>query len=125
MNESAPDSPLLAPSERMRRIADLLTKAILLSESNRALQREDRPGGPASRSAPFESDAERVLQYLRITGCGSPATIRHALGLSKATAYRALARLATDGHVVVRGQTRTLAYHLAEREPPAEKLALN
>lgn len=125
MSDSEPNPAFLAPPERMRRIADLLAKAILLSESKRALRVEDARENNASTFNPFDSDAERVLQYLQVAGHGSPAAIRCALGLSKATAYRTLLRLSDDGYVVAKGQTRTLAYYLAEREPPAEKLALN
>jgi len=51
--------------------------------------------------------------------------IRNALGLPKTTTYRALVRLKRSGAISTEGQTRTLAYSLAEREPPPHVIARN
>lgn len=117
--QSVPPSNL-APATRVEGIAVLLTKAILLSEAKRAVAAQEATVDEFGNSLD-----EQILRFLRVSGRGSPAVIRRALGLSKATTYRAILRLTATGAIVSTGQTRALAYILAEREPSPEIIARN
>ena len=76
---------------------------------------------------PNDTDSEetRILDYLGLTGQGSPVSIRTALGLSRSATYRALHRLTVAGHVVPNGQTRMLAYRLNKAEPSPQNIGRN
>ncbi len=121
----------LTNDERRRRVAELLCKAISLSEAKRVVE-APRSCGEVFASAPVTktpddvgSDEHRILDYLELAGRGSPAAIRDALGLSRSTTYRALHRLTVAGHIRPSGKTRGLAYQLNDAEPPPHKIALN
>lgn len=121
----------LTNDERRRRVAELLCKAISLSEAKRVVE-APRLCGEVVASAPVTttpddvgSDEHRILDYLELAGRGSPAAIRHALGLSRSATYRALHRLTVAGHIRSSGKTRGLAYQLNDAEPPPHKIALN
>jgi recombinational DNA repair ATPase RecF len=114
-------------SQRRRRIAELLHKAISELESTQPSSPSDSSTPASSNVTPAAelSDPERVVRFLRITGESSPATIRTTLGLSRSGAFRVLQSLAHAQRIVSHGQTRTLVYRLNEREPPPDRLALN
>jgi hypothetical protein len=121
----------MTSDERRGRIAELLCKAILLSEAKRVLEAPPS-SGEAVVSAPVTttpddvgSEELRILDYLELAGRGSPAAIREALGLSRSATYRALHRLTVVGHIRPGGKTRGLAYQLNDGEPPPHKIALN
>lgn len=107
---------------RVEGIAVLLAKAILIADAKRALASPET-SGTLDKSG--DSLDERILHFLRVSGRGSPAVIRQTLGLSKTTAYRAIVRLTATGAIVATGQTRALAYILAEREPTPAIIARN
>ncbi len=122
---------VLTNDERRRRVAELLCKAISLSESKRVAEKPP-PSGDFGVSTPITttpgdigSDEHRILDYLELAGRGSPAAIREALGLSRSATYRALHRLTVVGHIRPDGKTRGLAYQLNGAEPPPHKIALN
>ena len=120
----------LSEPQRLRRIAELLCKAIVLTEASRAVQPEARPIDsdgpvvlPSFRDA--SSGDDRILNYLAFVGTASPAVIRSSLGLSRTSTHRALRRLSSAGNIVASGQTRGVAYRLSQGEPPPEKIGLN
>ena len=114
---------------RLKRIAELLCKAVILVEADRALQVPDAADlPPESRDTYGDAVAkenQRVLNYLRLAGQASPLSIRSTLGLTRSAAYRALQRLTRNGLVVVDGQTRTVSYRLNQGEPAVEKIRWN
>lgn len=116
-------------SQRRHRIAQLLHKAILQADAHSAIEldfaTQPEPESVAADFPPDVPDTERVIQFLRVTGEASPASIRSSLGLSRTGAFRVLQSLAHSRLVVTRGQTRTLVYRLNEREPSPDKLELN
>jgi hypothetical protein len=112
----------LTPANRVEGIAMLLAKAMVLAD---AKQVAAMPGESPWADEPGDSHDERILRFLRISGRGSPAVIRQGLGLSKTTAYRAFLRLTKSGAINVTGQARTVAYILAEREPPPDTIDRN
>lgn len=122
---------VLTNDERRRRVAELLCKAISLSEAKRVVETPPSSGevvvSPPVTTTPGDvgSDEHRILDYLELAGRGSPAAIREALGLSRSATYRALHRLTVVGHIRPGGKTRGLAYQLNSAEPPPHKIALN
>ena len=120
----------LSEPQRLRRIAELLCKAIVLTEASRAVQPEARPidsDGPVVLPS-FRDESsgdDRILNYLAFVGTASPAVIRSSLGLSRTSTHRALRRLSSAGNIVASGQTRGVAYRLSQGEPPPEKIRLN
>ena len=118
--------------QRLHRIAELLCKAILLTEASRAVRPvapQAEPVQTVARSDFAEdnllSEEERVLNYLDFVDAASPATIRNALGFSRTGTYRILRQLTAAGCVAASGQTRELVYRLNRGEPPVEKISLN
>lgn len=122
---------VLTDQERRRRVAELLCKAIFLAEAKRAVppvRLADAAGNLVRNpTTPNDTDSEetRILDYLELTGQGSPVSIRTALGLSRSATYRALQRLTVAGHVVPSGQTRMLAYQLNKAEPSPQNIGRN
>lgn len=116
-------------SARRKRIGQLLYKAMLQTETEEALgpaiSPDSESGFSVAVTQPDASDAERVVQFLRVTGEASPVSIRNSLGLSRSGAFRILQSLAHSRRIVTHGQTRALVYRLNECEPPREKLELN
>ena len=122
---------VLTEDERRRRVAELLYKAIVLAEAERAVapcRVVEVAAAPSQFAAmPDESGWEetRILDYLEVAGQGSPVSIRTALGLSRSATYRALHRLTVAGHVVPSGQTRMLAYQLNKAGPSPQNIGRN
>ncbi len=131
MRQYHPTTLVLTESERRRRVAELLCKAILLAGAKRVVAPDrtaEKAPAPSHFSVmPDDSGSEeiQILDYLELAGQGSPVSIRTALGLSRSATYRALHRLTVAGHVVPVGQTRTLAYQLNKAAPAPQDVALN
>ncbi len=110
----------LSEAARRRRIAELLNRAVNLAETKRAVQLPfggaNFSGIPSQGLVSGNSDKNRILNYLRITGQGSPVSIRSALGLSRSAAYRALLRLIAEKRIYSNGKSCALVYRLCERE---------
>ncbi len=125
--DDQPLSGTLTDAQRVRRIAELLCKAIVTSEAAAVLietnAREDAPVVEGATTG--QPDENRVLGYLGLAGEASPLSIRLALGLSRSKVYRILQRLNGDGQIVASGQTRSISYRLSRAEPPLDKIALN
>ena len=127
------DSANLTESERLQRVAEILSAAILRSTAGEAIQ--DHPTASAADGEPMHqssrgpeakaSDGERVMHYLGLMRAASPLDIRGALGLSRSTTWRVLQRLSREGRIVGMGQTRQLVYQLKSQEPPADKVWQN
>ena len=115
----------LSAQQRMRRICELLSKAVVRDCASRitvantrvTVSREVRSLG---RDA---SDRDRVLNYIALVGEARTTVIRETLGLSRVQLHRAIQPLVASGRVVASGQSRATAYRLSERE--AAKAALN
>ena len=111
----------LSDEERLDRIATLIAKAVVL------FRRDERSAGrvapvddlkinaPVREVADFVSDEteRRMLRYLGRISSATPLNFRAALGLSRQTVARKLARLRATGLVVVTGKTRLARYELA------------
>lgn len=114
-----PTSEDFPPAEqpRIRRICDLLAKAIVLDAACQAVSARTkgiRGGGEGNEANRVgASDDARIEGYLRFVGAASPAAMREALGMSRMRVYRAVHRMLGLGKVVPFGRTRTQAYRLA------------
>lgn len=122
----------LSEAERLRRIAELLCKAIARTAAIGVVAApvpvdsgEHSPPRPGFMTVDNDAEAERVISYLRFVGSAAPAMIRGTLGLSRTGTHRVLIRLARAGKIIVSGKTRNIAYRLKELEPPADRIMLN
>jgi DNA-binding transcriptional ArsR family regulator len=111
----------LAEEERMDRIAALISKAVVL------YRRDERLAGRPEAPDDLEADApvrdvadlvtyegeKQMLRYLARISSATPRNFRIALGLSRQTVARKLARLRAVGLVVVTDKTRVVRYELA------------
>ncbi len=127
MNHFHSTDATLSSGERTRQIAELLVKAMLAAGARRAVPPVEE-ATPVLESEPVayaSSDDERIVRYLEVVGSAPPGIIREALGLPKTSAYRSFLRLTANGRIATVGRSRSIAYSLVVREPPADKLALN
>ncbi len=121
----------LTESERLRRVAEILCKVILLAEADAALHvpSAGETAEPATRNpvrpAADHPDDEQILRYLALVGEASPVEIRSTLSLSRSSACRALQRLARARRIRGSGLTRQLVYQLNAGEPPPDRIGLN
>lgn len=99
------DVKMLSRERRLRRIAELLVKAITLHEGSLAPAK--REGGMQSKP----TDGERILAHLRLASA-SPKEIRSMIGLSRSTFNRRIAMLVAEGKVAPNGNTRGVVYRL-------------
>jgi len=121
---------VLPDDQRIRRICELLSKAMILEVAGRIVS----PAAAAAESAPklnlpeqlvaeTGSDVARIESYLALIGEASPAMIRETLGLPRMRIYRAAQRSLAAGTITVSGQTRTVTYRL--NPPQAQKRSHN
>lgn len=110
----------LTEDQRLRRICELLSKAVVLDAASRVLsptvasiEATPRASSPEQLVAEAGSDVTRIESYLALIGEASPAMIRETLGLPRMRIYRAAQRLLAAGRIVVSGQTRTVTYRLS------------
>jgi hypothetical protein len=118
--------------QRLHRIAELLCKAIVLTQASRAVHPPSRPPDsgksvvrPSFLDAAASAGDDRIVTYLGFVGAASPAVIRSTLGMSRTGTHRALHRLTAAGNIIASGQTRGLVYRLNQGEPPRDKIGLN
>ncbi len=112
--------------ERLRRIAELLGKAVLLTEAKRMTQSRPSPNNTRKGKEWDGTQTDhRILSYLSVSGEATPLVIRSALGLPRTTAYRSFHRLENAGHIAGRGRAKALIYRLLRQEPPPDKIGLN
>jgi CRP-like cAMP-binding protein len=107
----------LPETERIRRIGELIGKAVLLYRRDlraagrvEALVATREPGGPAA----LVDDAieQRVVEYLARIGSASPHDLCVALGHTRTTVSRKLARLRNAGVLKASGKTKAIRYSL-------------
>ncbi len=120
----------LPEDQRIRRICELLSKAMVLDAASRivspaavAAEAIPRTTSPEQVIAESGSDLGRIESYLALIGEASPAMIRETLGLPRMRIYRAAQRLLVAGKIVISGQTRTVTYRLSPEH--AAKFSLN
>lgn len=116
--------------QRLRRIGELLCKAIVLTEAGRPRTHEaSRSVREVPAAPPVSADGllgdDRIVNYLDFVGAASPGVIRTGLGLTRTSVHRALRRLSAAGVIVGSGQTRRVVYRLSQGEPPSDKIGLN
>ncbi|MBI5767783.1 MAG: hypothetical protein HZA93_08300 [Verrucomicrobia bacterium] len=118
-------APYLSEEQRMNRICDLLSKAVVSDWSSRLAETPGpRPDSSNPRDRPAESsDEERIVGYLSLVGAANAALIRETLGLSKMRVYRALQPLLMSGRVAASGRSRMTSYALTRAE--VRKIVLN
>jgi CRP-like cAMP-binding protein len=104
-------------AERIRRIGELIGKAVLLYRHDlraagrvEALVATREPGGPSA----LVDDAieQRVVEYLARIGSASPHDLCVALGHTRTTVSRKLARLRNAGILKASGKTKAIRYSL-------------
>lgn len=82
----------LSEEQRLRRICELLSKAVVADWTERIVRDRvtDRPtaGEMAPKSEP--TDRQRILSYLELVGHATPSSIRATLGLPRMRLYRAV-----------------------------------
>lgn len=118
-------APHLSEEQRMNRICQLLSKAVVSDWSSRLAE---TPRQPTESNLPPDrpsesSDEERIVGYLSLVGEANAALIRETLGLSKMRVYRALQPLLTSGRVAASGRSRMTTYALTRSE--VRKIVLN
>ncbi len=118
-------APYLSEEQRMNRICDLLSKAVVSDWSSRLAETPGSgPDSPNPRDCPAESsDEERIVGYLSLVGAANASLIRETLGLSKMRVYRALQPLLMSGRVAASGRSRMTSYALTRAE--VRKIVLN
>lgn len=109
----------LTPDERIRRIGDLIGKAVMIfRQGERAAGRLTAEGTflvvPIRDSAELVADAgeKRILRHLQRAGSASPHDFCIALDLPCTTLMRKLARLRAAELVAVTGKTKAARYSL-------------
>ena len=120
----------LPDDQRIRRICELLSKAMILDAAGRIVSAavvaaEGAPNVtmPEQVVAETGSDVARIESYLALVGEASPAMIRETLGLPRMRIYRAAQRALAAGEITVSGQTRTVTYRL--NSPQVQKRSHN
>ena len=119
----------LSREERIARIGQLLAKGITLMLQREAAEKQDaesrlqrNTAGACGAAAHSENaspgpaiadDGEReIFNYLRRVGAASPRDIQRALDLTKATAFRTLARLVKASLIARTGRTAAIRYRI-------------
>lgn len=120
-----PPSGGLSEEQRLNRICELLSKAVLRDWASRIVDERGVGRAPEETQFPMSeaSDRTRILSYLSLVGEASSALIRETLGLSKMRVYRAIHPLVLSGRVTANGQSRRRTYALSQAE--ASKVTLN
>lgn len=117
-----PASDGLSEGQRLNRICELLSKAVVRDWANRIVVGRcvsEEPRVPMAEA----SDGARILSYLSLVGEAGAPLIRETLGLSKMRVYRAIHPLVRCGRVAVKGHNRMTTYALSQIE--ASKVGLN
>jgi hypothetical protein len=103
----------MTEQERLRRIGELICRAIMRSPELPVATAVRPVGAPYPRGQPEEG----IVNYLRCFGQASPTEMRLAMGLSKSMAARSLQRLLETKRVIVSGRTRAAFYRLTDFDP--------
>lgn len=115
ISRSSPASGL-TEQERLSRICELLSKAVVADYVGEIVQTQPAAPRPAAQKLPATdaSDRKRVLSYLALVGGrATPGLIRATLGLPRMRLYRAVQPMLANGRLVASGHTNTIEYSLA------------
>lgn len=120
-----PASDGLTEGQRLNRICELLSKAVVRDWASRIVVERGADGGPDQARVPTTeaSDGARILSYLALVGEAGAPLIRETLRLSKMRVYRAIHPLVRCGRVTVKGRNRMTTYALSQTE--ASKVVFN
>ena len=107
----------LPEAERIRRIGELIGKAVLLYRRDlrtagrvEALAAAHKPRGPTNL---IDDETEkRIVEYLAKIGPASPHDLCVTLGHTRTTVSRKLARLRNAGVLQTSGKTKAIRYSL-------------
>lgn len=114
----------LPPPERLARICEILSAAVVRDWAHRAVVDSPPPEPTASTATPpAASTGDRIVAYLALIGNAGMADIRETLGLPKMQAYRATVALIASGRLVAAGRSHQTTYSLSPAE--AAKAELN
>lgn len=113
----------LTASERIQRIGELLAIAVMRYRRLHPEEFPDRPrfgcSGRPETAASFDrgyfvsdESEKRILNYLSRIGAAAPRDFQVALGISRISVIRKLARLRAANLVTVSGKTRAIRYEL-------------
>ena len=119
----------LSREERIARIGQLLAKGIAIMLQREAAEKENAEMELKCRTADacctsaqnhnalheqgIADDGERdIFNYLKRVGAASPRDIQRALDLTKATAFRTLARLVKASLIARTGRTTAIRYRI-------------
>ena len=104
----------LTEEQRLRRICELLSKAVVADWTERIVRDRvtDRPTAGEMASKSELTDRQRVLSYLELVGHATPSSIRATLGLPRMRLYRAVQPMLATGRLAANGHTRTITYSL-------------
>jgi len=122
MNSTVVEPDTLSEQERIKRICELLCKAVLSAEAGRVVAPPEVEELEVAHellprlALAEQPDEARIINYLALVGQASPSAIRATLGLSRWCATNALNRLLSVGRVATCGQTRLLTYRLSPAE---------
>lgn len=107
----------LPEAERIRRIGELIGKAVLLYRRDlrtagrvEALAATLEPRGPTSLID--DQTEKQIVEYLAKIGTASPHDLCIALGHTRTTVSRKLARLRNAGILIASGKTKAIRYSL-------------
>lgn len=104
----------LSEEQRLRRICELLSKAVVADWTERIVCERvtDRPtAGEESPKAEI-TDRQRILSYLELVGHATPSSIRATLGLPRMRLYRAVQPMLANGRLAANGHTSMVTYSL-------------
>lgn len=107
----------LPPPQRLTRICDLLSTALVRDWASRAtLATAFPPPTPRSPLAPGAPTEARIVAYLGLIPQAGMSDLRETLGLPKMQAYRATVALIAAGRVIATGRSHQTKYALSPAE---------
>lgn len=102
----------MTEKQRIKRIAELLARALMLHRANEILARYDYEFSLGGEKPTRElTDEERIVAYLR-RGSASPLELSAFLGLPRRTLNRRTSKLISDEVIVRKGRTKRTKYQL-------------
>ena len=104
----------LSDEQRLRRICELLSKAVVADWTERIVRERvtDRPTAEEESPTAEVTDRQRILSYLELVGHATPSSIRATLSLPRMRLYRAVQPMLATGRLAANGHTSTVTYRL-------------
>jgi len=114
----------LSEEERLRRIAELLSKGVTLmlmrEAEKKARSLDTRTALPSvTRFQPtqaFDAGSQAVVDFLYRVGSASPKQVQANLGLPRSSTSRRLIDLESRGVIMRAGRTRSVRYELVQSQ---------